>query len=246
MSGDAPDGLARVADEVAGLRHALAKMRDEWPEGREFEGEDASGALGVTLSADGDVVDVRLASDWSRRIEPRELARAINQASGQASLRIAEVWLENAQPNEIDLGPRHVDPPRPTLHEYRTRFPPPESLDDLTEKFDLAAAARAEYRRYRAAADGLSRHDRFTSPGRLFQVVRSRANLLVLEAEPDALTFRSSEEVARDILAALDEVRRRDADDQRRLSEEFPALTELRERNARRLAALTGRHTEEG
>lgn len=244
MSG-AAGRFADVADAIAGLRHAVASMQAQWPAGETFDGEDASGALSVTISSAGDVIAVRLSADWDRRLELRELARAVNQAAGNASARLAEDWIDRAAPREIPLGPRPSTQPDPSLDQYRARVPAPTSREDLEAKFALAAAARAEYRRYRDGLKELSRRDRFTSPARIFEVLRSRTTLLALETDRDRVVFQTPEVIADDITAALAEIRRRAADDQRRLDESMPALTEVREHTARRLAALRGGRQEE-
>lgn len=238
MSDLRPESFAHAADEIAGLRRAVAELQTHWPVGTEFDGRDETGALQVTVSADGDVVDVRLDDDWRQRLQPRELARAVNQAAGQASAALAVTWIQSAHPRSVDMSAVHVPVPRPSLEEYRDHFPAPTSLDDLDAKVELAAQARAEYRRFRAAqAEGTPR-DRFRSPAGLFEVVRDRTSLVALESDEDRLRFQEARDIAFDIRRSLDEIRARAEQDQERAEREMPAIAEVRERTAVRLAAL--------
>lgn len=244
MNEPLPARLSAVAEEVAGLRRAVAQMQSQWPADAEFDGEDATGMLRVTIAANGDVLDVHLDPGWQRALEARELGRAVNQAAGQASATLAVSWIHDAKPASIDLSPAPTTHPNPSLDEYRAKFPAPETLADLDEKFALAAAARAEYRRFKDELADLDRRERFRSPAGFFDVIRSRGNLLGLETEPDRLTFQDPQAIATDIRESLDEIRRRAADDDTQLIDTMPSLAEVRERTALRLAALSGRISE--
>ncbi|MFG6445652.1 hypothetical protein ACFXQA_10330 [Microbacterium sp. P07] len=232
MSGNTTDGLAEVADRFAGVRHSIDEMRSAWPTGAEFEGSDTTGALTARITSSGDVTSVKLTPRWKDLIEPRELVRALNEATGQASERLASKWFEQVVPEELDAHARPTARPRVSLSEYRARNPVPTSWDDLAPKFALAAAARAEYRVYKEGLQDLARRERFESPAGIFRVVRSRATLVALESEKDGLTFRSDGDIEREIVAVLQEIRRRDADDEERLKAQFPALAALRERDS--------------
>lgn len=233
---DSPD-LARlqsISDRASGLRRTINKLKSAWPDGAEFRGSDDSGALTVTISAKGDVVQVDLATDWQKRIDERSLARAVNEAIGAASIPLADAWFENVAPDALDVAPRASSRPRVTLDEYRSRHPAPRSLDDLRAKFDLLAAARAEYTRSKSQLGELTARQSFDSPRGLFRVVRSRANLLALTYERNALTFTSQADIESDIVGSLDEIRRRSSNDKAEFDASFPTLAALRERDTER------------
>lgn len=226
--------LQEISERASGLRRTFDDLKAAWPEGAEFRGSDASGALTVTISSKGDVVQVDLAADWQKRIDERSLARAINEAVGAASVPLADQWLDDLDEQGVEEAPRASTRPRLTLEEYRRRYGTPHTLEDLAPAFDRLAAARAEYDRSQVQLRQLAGHERFESPRGFFRVTRSRANLLALEYEKGDFTFRSTDEVQREIVASLDEIRRRAAEEQAEFDASFPALAAIRAEDAER------------
>lgn len=224
-------GLGDVANRMRALRSTVNQMRSAWPEGQVFEGVDASGALTVELGSDGRVKRVRLAQDWLKKIDSRALARAVNEATGAASARLGDAWLEEWDQDGTteDAPPR----PSPTLAQYRALVPAPKSLLDLRAKADAAADAREEYAEFKGRVAQAAQRERFDSPRGLFRVTRSRAQLTGLEFEHNDVVFVPVEDVGREVVAALDEIDRRallDAPQKSHASAAVTALTELRER----------------
>lgn len=230
MYSTSPERLQSISDRTSGRQRTFDALKAAWPDGAEFSGTDKSGALTVTISAQGDVAQVDLVADWSKRIDERSLARAINEAIGAASIPLVQQWSDNLDPDAPDGTSCASSRPQMTLDEYRCHVPAPQSLGDLEAQFNRLAAARYEYARLKSQLDQPPAHESFESPRGLFRVTRSRANLLALTYERNALTFIDKASIEREIMSSLVEIRRRDSSAQAELSASFPALAALRER----------------
>ncbi|MFN3867345.1 MAG: hypothetical protein ACK4MD_11640 [Demequina sp.] len=209
---DPLERIGQIGDRMRALRGRLATMRDAWPVGEVFEGEDASGALRVVLTAEGRVSQVVLEDDWRERIGVRSLARAVNQAIGAASARLGDTWLVEWEGADGGVSPQPPRPPRVTLEEYRAVFPAPTSREELRAKADFAAHVReAREARDRGDVRGFAAPGResFVSPSGRFTATRSGNGLTGLESRPDALATMTDDDVGRDIVAILDEIDRR-------------------------------------
>lgn len=229
-------GLAAVGDRARALRATMATMKAAWPAGVTFPGHDVTGDLTVEIASDGRVVRASLAQGWTATIGARGLARALNQAIGAASAALGDAWVESWDaPDAAEVAPT-PRPARLTLEEYRRAFPPPRTREELRAKADRAAEVREEAarRQSRLASEGSAREEFVSASGR-FRVVRSRAAVMGLEAEPNALALMTPDDVARDLVAICAEVEQRASVDAH-----GPLTTRLAEVRQRR-AELDGR-----
>ena len=78
------------------------------------EGTDESGAVAVTVAADGRLVSVRLRADWDSRLTAEQLGAGILSAVADAGAKSAVAW-GSALSDELD-APRPTTRPLPSTH----------------------------------------------------------------------------------------------------------------------------------
>jgi hypothetical protein len=220
-----------VDAETRRLRRQISEFQAAWPDGEVFRGEDASGAIEAEIDARGTVTAITLSDDWQSRVGLRSLARALNEATGAASRNLGNAWIDGLQ----TLDPGTVAPDdqpvhrRTSLAEYVARVPEDQQFASLRAKAELNAAAREEYKRFKAEIAQIPTREQFDSPRGFFTVSRSLGQLTGLEIDPNRIAFISNVELGRELVDVLAEIERRAVPNADDIRDRFPAIAQIRE-----------------
>lgn len=103
------DPVARLAELWDETDVLTQKMAAAVQPDRTWSGADDTGTVSVVVDGEGNLVEVRIAQDWRRRISGEELANAVRGAAEAAALRRFESWGESVAEQGSGPGPR----PRP-------------------------------------------------------------------------------------------------------------------------------------
>jgi hypothetical protein len=180
--------LSRLQRYASALQGLLQEAQAWSPDGA--QGTDGSGAVSMTVGADGLPVSVRVSSDWNRRIRPDAFAAAVVEASRAAQGEWAASWIDaleregwqaKADGLRVSLdGPTGTSgppppAPRPDLAGLRPR-PLNVLAEDALKEFGTVEKLLPQSL---AAAQGTGR-----SAGGRFVLVLSRGGIVSCSADP--------------------------------------------------------------
>jgi DNA-binding protein YbaB len=189
----------------------------------DFDGADETESVRVTVDAQGRVVGVELAADWSAHIESTELGTAVRTAITDATQRRFEAWGQAVE--EATERPAAVPPTAPPAAPPTA---PEASIDELFYLLmEVSDQLEGLARGFEAAAqqivEGRSRHDYVTVAIRNGEVIDIRCDGRWLRQTDAALVslhlkqafdaaYRAADQAAPKESSSLQEFRARSGD----------------------------------